>query len=176
MHIENLLLKFALTKFPQTTMQPLLSARVLSADRDEADKVRPLALGIVHRRLVSKAIGHVSQARVAATVGPKEHSIGSKGGAELMHKSVLIALDSRDCAVKASFDASNAHNEFDRRVAVQQIQADVPDLLSWVRGPLSTVATDEHVGMDGTQTELKKTRGGDQGDAVTALVFPLAYQ
>ena len=93
-----------------------------------------------------------------------------------MHKSVLIALDSRDRAVKASFDASNAHNEFDRCFAVQQVQADVPDLLPWVRGPLSTVATHEHVGMDGTRAELKKTRGGDQGDAVTALVFPLTYK
>ena len=93
-----------------------------------------------------------------------------------MHKSVLIALDSRDRAVKASFDASNAHNEFDRGFAVQQVRVDVPDLLPWVRGSLTTVATHEHVGMDGTRTELKKTRGGDQGDAITALVFPLAYK
>ena len=141
-----------------------MSAQVLATDKEEADKVRPLALGIVHRRLVSKAVGRVFQPRVAAAVGPLEHSIGSKGGAELMHKRVLVALDSRAGVGKASFDASNAHNEFDRGVAVLSVKEEVPELLPWVRASLSVAAVHEHTGADGTHTQLKKTRGEDHGD------------
>ncbi len=175
-HVEKVLLRLALAKLPAAAMQAVHSARVLAADRDEADKVRPLALGMIHRRLTSKAAGRVFQARVSAAVAPREHSIGKKGGAELMHKTVLVDLDSRDDAVKLSFDASNAHNEYDRAVAAQCVRDDVPDLLPWVRGALSIEATHQHVGMDGTRTYLRKTRGGDQGDALTALIFPLTYK
>ena len=34
----------------------------------------------------------------------------------------------------------------------------------------------EHVSADGTRTEFPKTRGGDQGDALTSLIFPLTYK
>ena len=169
--IEDLLLRFALAKFSQSVLEAWMSARVLAGDREEDDKVRPFALGIVHRRLVSKAIGRVFKARVAAAVGPCEHSIGSKGGAELMHKRVLVALDSRDGVGKASFDASNAHNEYDRGSAVVSVSEDVPELLPWVRSSLTIAAVHEHTASDGTRTQLRKTKGGDQGDAVTALIF-----
>ena len=49
-------------------------------------------------------------------------------------------------------------------------------MLSWVRAPLSIEAVHEHVGMDGIRTEFRKTSGGDQGDALTALLFPLTYK
>ena len=175
-HIEKVLLRLALAKLPLPAMSAIMSAKVLAADRDEPDKVRPLALGVIHRRLVSKAVGRVFQARVAAAVGPREHSIGAKSGAELMHKSVLVELDRRDDGVKLSFDASNAHNEYDRTVAAECVREDVPDMLPWVRAPLSIEAVHEHVGMDGIRTEFRKTRGGDQGDALTALLFPLTYK
>ena len=175
-HVEAILLRFALAKLPTSTMQALLSARALAADRDEPDKVRPLALGAIHRRLTSKAVSRTFQARVAATTAPIEHSVSRKCGAELMHKSVLVDLDSRSDAIKLSFDVSNAHNEFDRGYAIQCIREDVPDLLPWVRGPLCHEAVHEYVGMDGSRMQLRKTRGGDQGDAITSLVFPLTYK
>ena len=42
--------------------------------------------------------------------------------------------------------------------------------------PLSTVVTHLHIGRDGKETKVMKTRGGDQGDAITALTFPLTYR
>ena len=176
LHVENLQLRFALARLPPAAMEALMSARILAADRDEHDKVRPLALGVIHRRLTSKAVGRVFKTRVAAAVGPQEYSLGSKGGAELMHKSVLVGLDSRNNIVKVSLDANNAHNEFNRDVAAQCVLDDVPDMLPWAKASLSVAAVHEHVGQDGTRTELKKTKGGDQGDALTNLIFPLTYK
>ena len=93
-----------------------------------------------------------------------------------MHKTLLMALDSRDGVVKMGFDASNAHNEFDRSFAAQCVKDSIPALLPWLRNSLSVVATHKHVSADSTRMELKKTRGGDQGDALTGLIFPLSYK
>jgi len=75
-----------------------------------------------------------------------------------------------------SYDCSNAHNEFTRDSALQAVEAAVPELLPWVGAALCTATVHVHLGQDGVQTSLRKTRGGDQGDAITALTFPLTYQ
>ena len=138
MHIEALQLRFALAKLPPLVMKALMSARILAADREENDKLRPLALGSVHRRFVSKAVCRVFQGRVAVALGVEEHSIGRKSRAELLHKAVLVALDWRTGIVKASFDVSNAYNEYDRGDAAQSVQDHVPDTLPWAKASLST--------------------------------------
>ncbi len=174
--MEQVLLRFALCKLPDPVMRALHGARVLAGDRPEEDKVRPFALEIIHRRLCSKAAKKTFQARVSAVVSPIEYSLGSKCGAELMHKTVLVDLDIRDNACKFGFDASNAHNEFERDVATEAVSRSVPDMVPWVRGCLLLPAVHVHVGSDGKPTEVLKTRGGDQGDALTSIVFPLTYK
>ena len=67
-------------------------------------------------------------------------------------------------------------NEYDREFAAACVRPDVPDLMPWVSASLSIAAVHVHVGDDGNWTELPKTRGGDPGDALTSLVFPLAYK
>ena len=61
--------------------------------------------------------------------------------------------------------------------AVPQPKGSQPRTLRALVPPEAPVAAvHEHVGSDGGRTELKKTRGGDQGDALTTLIFPLAYK
>eukprot|EP00959_Pyramimonas_sp_CCMP1952_P033299 698808-Pyramimonas_sp.AAC.1 len=86
-----------------------------------------------------------------------------------MHKAVLLDLDSRPACCKLSLDVSNAHNEYDRAVAAQEVQQLVPDLLPWVRVGLGTATEHAYVASDGTRTRLPKERGGDQGDALTNM-------
>ena len=93
-----------------------------------------------------------------------------------MHKAVLLDLDSRPGAIKMSFDCSNAHNEFSRCAAAAEIERDLPDLLPWVVTSLTVTTTHAHVGTDGHITHLAKGTGGDQGDAITAMTFPMAYR
>jgi len=169
-------LRVALGRVPLGMLRAHLSARVLAEDRPNEDNVRPFALGNLHRRLASKATGRVFQARVAAALAPYEYSLGAKSGAESMHKAVLLDLDSRPSCVKVSFDCTNAHNEFSRDFAMGRIAALVPDLVPWVAAPLCTATCHIHRGSDGSRTELQKTRDGDQGDALTTLIFPISYR
>ena len=89
-----------------------------------------------------------------------------------MHKAVLIDLDQRPDAIKASFDISNAHNEFCREAAVDEVRTHVPAMLPWLKGHLATDVSHVYLGEDGTHHTIQKSRGGDQGDAVTAVLFP----
>ena len=173
---EEILLRFALGRVPAEVSMALLSARVLALDRPGTGKVRPLALGVFLRRSVSKAVARTFQTRVAAALDPVEHSLGSGRGAELMHRTVLLDLDSRGDAVKLSLDISNAHNEFDRQEAIEEIATSVPSFLPWALPGLLLCPQHVHTGADGKQTLLIKSRGGDQGDAITSMVFPLVYR
>ena len=73
-----------------------------------------------------------------------------------MHKSVLVALDAGGEIVKTRFDASNAHNKFDREFAAKGVQEDVPELLPWAQATLSIDATHAQPGADGTKIQLWK--------------------
>ena len=105
-----LLLRIALGKVSPTALGAIHSGRALALDRPEANRVRPLAVGNLHRRLVSKAITKTFTLRIQEVLGTSEYSLGANGAAEGMHKAVLIDLDQRPDAIKASFDISNAHN------------------------------------------------------------------
>ncbi len=109
-------------------------------------------------------------------MGESEYSLGANGDAEGMHKAVLIDLDQRPDAVKAS-GISNAHNGFCREAAVREVKAHVPDMSPWLMGHLVTAVSHVYLGDDGTHHTISKSRyGGDQGDAVTAILFPLVYR
>ena len=157
--MRGVLRSMALGNFPRAALGAIMSARVLALDREEDDKVRPLALGIFLRRAVSKATARVFRGRVAEALKGSEYSLGAGRGAEVMHRTVLLDLDSRPDAVKVSFDVSNAHNEFDRGCAWRAIQELVPAMAAWAWAPLVATPTHVHVGEGGHETRLRKDRG-----------------
>ena len=173
---SRLVQSLQLGRAPQAAIQAFLSARILAGDREEADKVRPFALGNFHRRCASKAVARAFKKRVAAAIGEAEYSVGNPRGAECMHKTVLLDVDIRPHCCKLSFDVSNAHNEFCRHEAVRAVRTLVPKLLPWVKIGLCTDTSHVHVARDGSRVQLPKQRGGDQGDALTNYIFPLVYK
>ena len=93
-------------------MQAHLSARILATDREEAGTVRPVALGNIHTRQVSNAVGHAFQIHVGTALDAFEHSWRGSGGAECVHKTVILDLDRAPNRAKLALNCSNAHNEF----------------------------------------------------------------
>lgn len=71
---------------------------------------------------------------------------------------------------------AHAHNEFCRQDALSAVESAIPGVVPWVAGPLCAVVTHVHNGLDGTRTELKTSRGGDQEDAMTSLTSQLCYK
>ena len=92
-----------------------------------------------------------------------------------MHKTALADLDSRGHAVLHAFDVSNAHNEFERADAFDANKELVPDLIPWIGAELGTESVHLYVGPSGAPLQLIKDRGGDQGDPMTGLLYPIVY-
>ena len=86
----SLFRRIALGKVHASALGAIHSGRVLALDRPEFNKARPLALGNLHRRLISKAITKTFTTGVQETLGVSEYSLGANGAAEGMHKAVLV--------------------------------------------------------------------------------------
>ena len=95
---------------PYRPSAPSTVEGVLTLDRPEFNKARPLALGNLHRRLVSEAITKTFTNRIQEALGLSEYSLGANGAAEGMHKAVLVDLDQRQNDIKASFNICRRHN------------------------------------------------------------------
>ena len=83
---SNLFRRIALGKVSATALGAIHSGRVLALDRPEFNKVRPLALGNLHRRFISKAITKTFTTRIQEILGTSEYSLGANGAAEGMHR------------------------------------------------------------------------------------------
>ena len=49
-------------------------------------------------------------------------------------------------------------------------------MLPWLNGHLATIVNHVYLGQDGDHYLIPKSQGGDQGDAVTAVIFPMVYR
>ena len=173
--IGHALLQLALGNVPREALQAMMSSRIVALDRDEADKVRPLAIGNFLRKTTNKAKAKLFKGRVSSKVGDLAYCLGGGKTAELMHKTVLTDLDIHPKSVLHKFDVSNAHNEFDRSAALRVVSEDIPEMMPWVVSELCTATEHVYVGPSGRSLHFDKSSGGDQGDALVGILFPLLY-
>ncbi len=89
---------------------------------------------------------------------------------------MLIGVDESPSAIQASCDISNTRSEVCRDAEVEEGQTNIPAMLPWLKGHLVTTVSNVYLGDDGTHHAIVKSRGGGQGDAVTAVLFPLVYR
>ena len=166
-------LLLALGRAPQDVLRGAAAARVLAAAK--GDSARPLALGNILRRAVSRSVQRIFQSRVAAVLRPNQYGAGRPGGAEEMYKTIMVDLASRPAACLDSYDVSNAHNALERAAVVRAVRRLLPDLSPWIE-PWMHVQTEHVCTLPGSEPlVLPKSRGGDQGDALISLVFPLTF-
>ena len=169
------MLQLACGRVPDGVMAAVSSARVLAGDKG-GEEVRPFALGIILRRHISRAVSRVFRDRAAKQLEPLQYGAGRAAGAELMHKTVLCDLAARPDACLDSFDVSNAHNEIERAAVIAATRRRIPELAPWVEPWLRTATAHVCILPGAPPVVLTKDRGGDQGDALINLLFPLTYQ
>jgi hypothetical protein len=173
--VRALLLKFALGQVSGQVLSAYMGTRILAADREETEKVRPLGLGNFLRKCVNRAKARVFQTRAAAVLSPWQYAIGGASSAETMHKTAQSDLDMRPTACLLSLDVSNAHNEFDRGAAATAIQELIPEMSAWTTPELASAYEGVYVGPSGERLKITRDRGGDQGDPMVGLIYPILY-
>src|SRR6202012_1952675 len=98
--------------------------------------VRPIAAGNVFRRIASKCVCQLHQARFRAALGKHQVGVAHPAGAEsVIHLAREVVdrkwADTEFVVLKVDF--ANAFNSIDRHAMLEQCQAKFPDLLPWVQ-------------------------------------------
>ena len=112
--VQSVLRDLALGKAPQPVLEAYMSTRLIALDRDDPEKVRPLGLGNLFRKLINRAKARMLAPAVSEALAPLQYAIGHQTTGEALHKTVQADLDLRPNACLLAFDVSNAFNEFDR--------------------------------------------------------------
>ena len=136
--------------------------------------VRPIAVGEVIRRLVSRAVCGMASFKARAEaifteVG--QVGVGLRSGAEAAVQAVRQALEDRPGAAVLKIDFENAFNSALRRAILVQLQTHLPELTPWFRWCYSSPA---NLTCQGSVLPFKSCTGVQQGDPLGPFFFSLA--
>ena len=151
------LIRFAFNGGIPPACRPWFFGGRLIALRKDGDspalrKVRPIAIGSVLGRVVSKCAAAGSTVRFAALFQPpSSHSCSSRprtqtdgspwpvqvgvccrNGTEIAHHAVSALLDSHPTHIDVSLDVRNAFNTISRDFFMPLVQSHLPDLRPWI--------------------------------------------
>ncbi|KAK1411384.1 hypothetical protein QVD17_37932 [Tagetes erecta] len=133
--------------------------------------IRPIAVGAIWRRLVSKVAMRKVGKEVAAYLGDFQFGVGVPNGAEAVLHSAnrfLSAFHSDGSLAMLTVDFSNAFNEVDRTTLLREVSCRCPSIFPWVQflyaQPARLYVGDTHIGA---------SSGVQQGDPLGPLLFAL---
>lgn len=159
-------------KAPQEIVPFFFGANLLAARKKNGGH-RPIAVGEVLRRLVSKCLAFEVAPRAALLLKPLQLGVGIPGGCEGIIHAMNAIFNDGDIPVEDKWvlllDFENAFNLIDRETVFEQVRQHFPELSAWVELCYGTQA---HLLFG--QALLLSCMGLHQGDPLAALLFALA--
>ncbi|GAQ91995.1 protein with reverse transcriptase-like domain [Klebsormidium nitens] len=139
------------------------------------DRVRPLAVGEVLRRLVARAVGLQYRERFREFFTPLQYGVATPGGCEAVVAGIWACLDLEPETLFLQVDLANAFNEVDRVAMFDELRLHFPELLPFFccfyAEPSRLL-----LGRDSGDWELLQSSTGSwQGDPLAGFLFALAY-
>ena len=158
-----------------TSIAPWLSGAPLFPLKKKDGGVRPIAVGEVLRRLVSRACCAAIRTKADAHFLPLgQVGVGVRGGAEAAVQAVRLALNQRDEPedfVVLKVDFENAFNSGSRAAILGELENHFPELVPWFRYCYGQGAA---LTCQGCVLPFKSTTGVQQGDPLGPFLFSLS--
>jgi len=164
-------------KGPVTVAPYFTSARLIPLKKKD-EGVRPIAIGCVLRRLMSKLL-LMKVSDKLNFLKPHQFGVGIPHGAEIILHKIRTILNNKhtEDLVVGSIDFNNAFNSVSRTKFINSLHKNLPELLpivSWEYGnvPLLFVSNNE---VDSPQHVdiIKSLNGSQQGDPLAPLLFSI---
>ena len=149
-------------------LEALINCRLIPLKNQKND-VRPIGIGEVLRRIISKCIMKTAREDTMKAVGNLQLCAGQQAGAEAaVHAAKEIFAD-KECEAVLLVDASNAFNTLNRQAMMHNISVLCPTLATYVKNtykvpPRLFVAKD---------VELRSEEGTTQGDPIAMGAYAL---
>ena len=153
-------------------VRPYLCSASLAALPKEDNSHRPIAVGEVLRRLVSKCLASVVSEEARSLLEPFQVGVGTPGGCEaVVHVArKWLAVHAADpVRIMVQLDLANAFNTLERREILAATRDLLPSLTPWV----DCTYGDSAPLFIGSET-IPSQRGVQQGDPLGPLLFSLA--
>ena len=149
-----------------STLSAFLACRLIPLDKSPG--VRPIGIGEVPRRIISKAVLWMFSTDIESAAGPLQTSAGQLGGCEAAIHAMPEIYHCSETEGVLLVDAENAFNRLNRSAALHNIQRVCP--------PLGTVLSNcyKHpirVVIPGSG-EISSSEGTTQGDPLAMVCMP----
>ena len=157
-------------KVPESVAPFLCGARLHAANKKDGG-IRPIAVGNLERRLVSKCAAFSLSNRAAAFFSPNQLGVGVRGGCEALVHSVREVLDLHPNKMLLQVDLINAFNKADRFTAIDEVAQHFPEILEWVKTSYASPSCLLY-----NNKTINSESGFHQGDPLASLLFSLVLQ
>merc|ERR1719239_2064394 len=144
---------------------PYLCGARLHAGKKKDGGLRPIAVGELLRRLVSKCAAAAVADKAAAYFAPHQLGVGMKGGCEAIIHATRQAVDKAGDKFVMRADLINAFNVADRATALQEVEQHFPELLPWV---ITAYSNPSHLIFG--SANILSCSGFHQGDPLASLL------
>ena len=163
-------------RIPNMLASSFMSAPLLPLIKND-NGVRPIAVGEVHRRLVSKVALSLVKNDAKNYLNPFQFGVGIKSGAEgIIHSvnkyifdSKIVIKDSSKVILKIDFN--NAFNSINRSKMLSVVKDHFPSIFNWTSFCYSNAAK-----LFCGENIIDCTTGVQQGDPLAPLLFSITLQ
>ena len=149
------------------TISALMACRLIPLDKSPG--LRPISIGEVLRRIISKSVTFVLKPDMQMAAGGLQLCVGQEGGAEAaIHAMTEIFADNETHGI-IQVDANNAFNTINRKVLLHNITIMCPELSIYVNNCYKQPARLFVTG----GIEILSSEGTTQGDPVAMPIYAI---
>ena len=150
-----------------SALAPLTACRLIALDKTPG--VRPIGVGEVLRRIISRAISLTLRLDIKEAAGPLQLCAGHESGCEAAVHTMREIYNDPATEGVLLIDASNAFNSLNRKTALRNIRALCPPLATFL---INTYRNDVNLFIDGET--ILSSEGTTQGDPLGMAMYAIA--
>ena len=154
-----------------SSIEALVASRLIPLDKGGGG-VRPIGVGEVIRRVISKSVMKVVKPDVMSASGSLQLCAGQPSGSEAAIHAMRNIFDEDDTEAILLIDASNAFNSLNRAAALNNIRILCPMVATYA---INTYRLPTRLFVFGGQ-EMKSSEGTTQGDPLFMALYAINLQ
>ena len=156
---------------PADLLPYFFGARLIALPKPHGG-IRPIAIGVILRKLISTTLANVISPQLPDFFTPYQFGVGVSGGVENVVQGLRLANALKEGSAVVEIDFTNAFNSVERPVISEHITHLFPQLKTWFElcyGQPSYLLVQN-------QKPIQSARGVQQGDPLGPFLFALALQ